>query len=97
VGFGGYGAYRNRVQAIISNNHMDDVSHTPAFLQGGNAERQEEATGNAVFAQLRDNTWPTMAAQPPLLLNDGLPGNTVLLVDPTPPHARVADVIPYQA
>jgi hypothetical protein len=97
VGFGGYGAYRNRVQAIISQNHMADVSHTPVFLQGGNAEGQEEATGNAVFAQLRDNTWPTIAAQPPLLLNDGLPGNTVSLADPTPAYARVADVVPYQA
>jgi hypothetical protein len=97
VGFGGYGAYRNRVQAIIGHNHIEDVSHTPMFLQGGTVEGQEEATGNAVFAQLRDNTWPTIAAQPPLLVNDGLPGNTVLLADPAPPHERVADVIPYQA
>jgi hypothetical protein len=97
VGFGGYGAYRNRVQAIISRNHMEDVRHTPMFLQGGSAEGQEEATGNAVFAQLRDNTWPTTAAPPPLLLNDGLPGNTVWLADPAPAHARAADVIPYQA
>ena len=97
VGFGGYGAYRNRVQAIISHNYMADVSHTPVFLQGGNAEGQEEATGNAVFAQLRDNTWPTTTAQLPLLVNDGLPGNTVLLADSAPPHTRVADVIPYQA
>jgi hypothetical protein len=97
VGFGGYGAYRNRVQAIIGHNHIEGASHTPVFLQGGTAEGQEEATGNAVFAQLRDNTWPTIAAQPPLLVNDGLPGNTVLLADPAPAHARVADVIPYQA
>jgi hypothetical protein len=97
IGFGGYGAYRNRVQAIISRNHVEDVRHTPMFLQGGSAEGQEEATGNAVFAQLRDNTWPTSAAPPPLLLNDGLPGNTVVLADPAPAHARVADVMPYQA
>jgi hypothetical protein len=97
VGFGGYGAYRNRVQALISHNRMEDVSHAPVFLQGGSAEGQEEATGNAVFAQLRDNVFPAMATKPPLLMNDGLPGNTVLLTDPAPAHASVTDVIPYQA
>jgi hypothetical protein len=97
VGFGGYGAYRNRVQAIISRNYIGDVSHTPLLLQGGNAEGQEEATGNAVFAQLHDNTWPTTATPPVLLVNDGLSGNTVLLADPSPPHVRVTEVIPYQA
>jgi hypothetical protein len=97
VGFGGYGAYRNRVQAVISRNHIADVRHTPMLCQGGNAESQEEATGNAVFVQLRDNTVPTRAAQPSLLLNDGLPGNTVLLAEPAPSHARVTEVIPYEA
>ena len=97
VGFGGYGAYRNRVQALISHNHVEGVSHPPMLLQGGTRTDREEATDNAVFVQVGENTLPLEAGQAPVLLNDGLPGNMVHLADPAPPHVRVADLIPYQA
>ena len=97
VGFDGYGAFRNRLQAIISRNHLEDVHQPPMLLQGGIVTAREEATGNAVFAQICDNTLPLEAGKPPVLLNDGLPGNTVHLAEPAPAHERVLEIIPYLA
>jgi Right handed beta helix region len=97
VGVDGYSAHRNRLQAIISHNHLEDVHQPPMLLQGGIITAREEATGNAVFAQICDNTLPLEAGKPPVLLNDGLPGNTVHLAEPAPPHERVLEVIPYLA
>jgi hypothetical protein len=97
VGFDGYSASRNRVQALVSRNHLEDVHYPPILLQGGIVTAREEAIGNAVFAHIRDNTLPLDAGKPPVLLNDGLPGNTVHLADPAPPHDRVFEIIPYLA
>jgi hypothetical protein len=97
VGFDGYGACRNRLQAIISRNHFEDVLYPPILLQGGIVTAREEATGNAVLAQICDNTLPLEAGKLPVLLNDGLPGNTVHLAEPAPPHERVLEIIPYLA
>jgi hypothetical protein len=97
VGFGGYAAHRNHVRVLISRNDIAATGETPIFLQGGIAEGQEDVTGNTVVAQLIDNEAPMVAGQPPLLLNDGLPGNAASVEAPAPDHERVTPVIPYQA
>jgi hypothetical protein len=97
VGMGGYGAHRNRVRAVISRNCIEKAGEVPIFLQGGAAEGQESVTGNAVIAQMLDNDLRTPAGKPALLLNDGLPDNTVQLEDPIAHHERVQHVLPYEA
>lgn len=97
VGFGGYPAYGNHVRALIHRNHLDNIGAVPMFLQGGVSEGTEEVTGNTVVAQCVHNDFPTTAGQPPLCLNDGLPDNAAVLQAPTPEHARVTPVMPYQA
>ncbi len=77
VGMGGYGAHRNRARAVISRNCIEKAGEVPIFLQGGAAEGQEAVTGNTVIAQVLDNDLQTLAGKPALLLNDGLPDNTV--------------------
>ncbi|MCZ6875307.1 MAG: right-handed parallel beta-helix repeat-containing protein [bacterium] len=97
VGMGGYGAHRNRVQAVLSRNCIENAGEVPIFLQGGATEGQEEVTGNAVVAQVIDNDLPTAAGKPSLLLNDGLADNTAQLEEPTADHERVQHVLPYEA
>lgn len=97
VGMGGYGAHRNRVQAVISRNCIENASEVPVFLQGGAAEGQETVTGNAVVAQVVANDLPTTAGKPAILINDGLADNTAQLEEPIANHERVQHVLPYEA
>jgi Right handed beta helix region len=97
VGFGGYAAQHNRVRGTMSRNHITEASEVPVFLQGGTAEGQETATDNTVVAQLLANDLPTVPGKSSVLLNDGLPGNTVYLENPVPPYETINHPLPYQA
>lgn len=97
VGFGGYAAQRNRVRVTISHNRIAEAGDVPIFLQGGISEGQETATDNAVIAQMLANDLPVVLGKPSLLLNEGLPGNTVHLEDPIPPYETVSHPLSYQA
>lgn len=96
VGFGGYAARRNCVRAIIGRNSMEATGEVPMFIQGGTAEGQEVATDNTVLAQLLANDLPIRGDKSLLLLDEGLPGNTIQLEEPIPPYTRAAHPMPYQ-
>jgi hypothetical protein len=95
VGFRGYGAYRNRVQAVISRNRLAEIGDVPIFMQGGVAEAQEEAAGNEVLAHVVGNELPATAGERGIVVNDGLSGNTVYLEEPAQAHVRVGGVTPF--
>ena len=97
VGFGGYVALRNRVQAVIGHNHVERVGAVPILLQGGAAEAQEVVTDNTVLAHLMENTLPAWEEGAAVRLNDGLPGNAVHLAEPSQTCERIQEVAPYQA
>ncbi len=99
VGMDGYGAHRNCVQAVISRNRIESTGEVPIFLQGGATAGagDEDVTGNAVVAQVIDNEFQTETGKPALLLNDGLPDNTVQVEAPIPDHERVYHALPYEA
>jgi hypothetical protein len=97
VGMGGYAAHNNRVYAVLSGNRIDNTGGVPLLLQGGTAEGHEDATGNAVMVQMGDNVLTTAAPQPALVLNDGLPHNTVQVEGTVPEHERIHHPMPYEA
>jgi len=96
VGFGGYAALRNSVRAIIGCNSIEATDEVPLFVQGGTAEGQEVVTGNTVLAQVLANDLLSREGKPLLLLDEGLPGNTVQFEEPTPLYIRATQPIPYQ-
>lgn len=95
VGIGGYAAQGNQVQVSIAHNTISDTGAAPIFLQGGNAEGQEEVTNNTVLAQLLGNR--IEAPEGACVVNDGRSGNGVMLAEPAPVHKRVTECLPYQA
>jgi hypothetical protein len=95
VGFRGYGAYRNRVRAVISHNRLTEIGDIPIFMQGGVAEAREEAAGNEVLAHVVGNELPGSAGEQEIVVNDGLSGNTVYLEEPVQAHVRVEGVTPF--
>ena len=97
IGYHGYGAYGNHVRALISHNRVENVEGIPIFIQGGAAEAQEEATDNAVLAQVIGNTLPTIQGKPAVVINDGLLGNVVQLEDPAQDYDRIGGVMPFHA
>jgi hypothetical protein len=97
VGLGGYAAHHNRVRAVLSRNHLEDIGDTPVFVQGGASENHEDVSANQALVQLLNNTLPLVAGKPAVLLNDGLPGNTAHVLAPAPRHARIDQPMPYQA
>lgn len=94
VGAAGDAAHHNRLQAVVHRNRIEGAGEHAIFLQGDAADGQTEVTGNAVLAHLVGNELP---GPNPILLNDGLPSNTVYLEDPAPLHERAAEPIPYEA
>jgi hypothetical protein len=97
VGFHGYGAYRNRVRAVISHNRLTEIGDVPIFMQGGVAEAQEEAVGNEVLAHVIDNELPASAGKRAIVVNDGLSGNTVSVDESSQAHVRVGGVTPFRS
>lgn len=97
IGMGGYAAHNNRVSAVLSGNHIANAGGVPLLFQGGASEGQEDATGNAVMVQMGDNVLTTAAPQPALVLNDGLPKNTVQVAGTVPEHERICHAMPYEA
>lgn len=97
VGFHGYGAYRNRVRAVIGHNRLTEIGDVPIFMQGGVAEAQEEAVGNEVLAHVIDNELPASAGKRAIVVNDGLSGNTVSVDESSQAHVRVGGVTPFRS
>lgn len=99
VGAAGYAAHHNRVHAVVHRNRIEGAGERAIFLQGGAADGQAEVTGNAVLAHMISNDLSgTNPALPnAVLLNDGLPNNTVYLEDPAPLHERATEPMAYEA
>ncbi len=95
VGFDGYAAQDNRVQAVVHRNRIEGAGMCAMFLQGSAVDGPAEVTGNAVLAHMLDNDLSGADAASSVQLNDGLPGNTVHVEAPIPPHARVVEPIAY--
>ncbi len=96
VGFDDYAARYNRVQAVVHRNRIEDAGTCAMFLQGGTTDAPADVTGNAVFAHIVDNDLSPADAASSIRLNDGLPGNTVHVETPTPPHKRIDAPVAYE-
>jgi hypothetical protein len=97
VGFDGYAAHHNRVQAVVYRNRIEGAGTSAIFLQGGAADVPADVQGNAVVAHILDNELPATNAAAAIRLNDGLPDNTVYVDAPIPLHERIAEPLAYEA
>ena len=96
VGFAGYAAHHNQVQAVVHRNRIEGAGTRAVFLQGGAADAPADVTGNTVLAHMVDNEFSAANAPSSVLLNDGLPDNRVYVEAPMPLHERVAEPIAYE-
>ena len=96
VGMDGWPAEGSRVQTVIADNVLDrpTIGGVPLFVQGGVAVSGETVSGNTVFAHVVGNSVGEASA---IVVNDGLAGNSVCIVDGSQPHRRVDGVIPYDS
>jgi hypothetical protein len=95
IGYHGHAAHDNRVRVLVSRNRVEDAGGFPVFIQGGVCEAQEEATGNAVLAQVHGNELSAGEGKPLVVINDGLLGNAVHIDAAAQPYERVGGVTPF--
>ncbi|HEX2013822.1 MAG TPA: right-handed parallel beta-helix repeat-containing protein [Nitrososphaera sp.] len=77
---------------IIASNKFNKVGKRPIFIQGGASVNKEVVRNNIVYAHLVDNQINT---ERDVVVNDGLPTNSVVVLEGSQPHSRQSGVLTF--
>jgi hypothetical protein len=94
VGVDGFGVEDSKIEAVIVANTLDEVTigKIPLLIQGASIMDREVAKANTVSAHFFDN----VVSASRIIINDGVPTNSVQIAGGSQAFTRVDDVMTYE-